>query len=101
MSFCIGCGECCNYVMITKDEAKRIKNYIKLRGIKVKESSSEIAECKFLNENKQCDIYSARPHVCKIFGKYENLKCDNYKGDTKGIARPGKVKGLTFINDLK
>ena len=33
--------------------------------------------CTYLNAEGQCDIYSARPLICRIWGVAESLKCQH------------------------
>lgn len=72
---CSGCGECCSdFLPLSDDEVKRIRAYVKKRGLKPHHSSIALMTganditCPFRdNEKKLCDIYAIRPEICRSF----------------------------------
>lgn len=78
---CNGChGLCCGPVLITKQELKYIKNKIKLMSPKYRSELENqerfFGTCIFYDLDKdRCGIYSARPSICRAFGRYNNLIC--------------------------
>lgn len=73
---CSGCGNCCpNMLPITESEIKRIKSYVRTKGIKPHQINFPLsgpmvdATCPFLNNNKteRCNIYPVRPSICRCF----------------------------------
>lgn len=66
---CSGCGECCSDLLpLTKKDIKRLNHYIKKQkiGLRPKENDDDIS-CPFLNENNRCNVYEARPMICRVF----------------------------------
>ena len=96
-NFCKGCGGCCGPVHITAKEKEVILKYMKDNNLNPEKKSD--MDCKFLDENKKCMIYSVRPSVCKLFGPYINLRCPNYKKKYKDAIRP-KEMPVARLNDL-
>lgn len=97
-NFCKGCGGCCGPVPITAKEKDVILKFMKDKNLNPKKKSD--MECKFLDENKKCMIYSVRPSVCKLFGPYINLRCPNYNKKYKDPIRP-KEMPVARLNDLE
>lgn len=71
---CSRCGQCCTTILpITRKEAQKIKDYVKLNNIEPinRLTNNSISEqCPFCKDNK-CLVYEVRPFVCKDF------KCDH------------------------
>lgn len=77
---CSKCGSCCSAILpLQKSEIVRLKQLIKVKGIKPHKQLNVLARasimidltCPFLTENHQCSIYDERPFICKVF------KCDS------------------------
>ena len=96
-NFCKFCGGCCGPVPVTAKERDIILLYMKNNNINPVKKSE--LYCKFLDDNKKCSIYPARPSVCKLFGKYINLRCPNYNGKLKDAVRPKEIP-VAMLNDL-
>ena len=72
---CSGCGACCsNFLPISKEEIRRIKQYVKKNHIKEQMCNYPTAEpllnftCPFRdNTRKKCLIYKVRPAICRDF----------------------------------
>lgn len=107
---CSQCGECCSGLLpVTDNEIKLIKKYIKEHEIKEiicnYPLAGEITDmtCPFRdNATKKCNIYEARPKICKIFicNKPVNhtLLADNIK-DIKRY-RPFEMRNFFVEEDL-
>lgn len=68
---CSNCGECCSdFLHLSDDEIERINNYLKEYKLPQHQKGLN-TKCPFRNDLfGKCDIYSVRPHICRIF------KCD-------------------------
>jgi Fe-S-cluster containining protein len=89
---CSRCGQCCgDFLPVTDDEIKKIKQYVKRYNIKpfrmaVLASHVIDASCVFFDQPlKRCRIYPVRPHICESFmcnmtpeEMYANKKCHLY-----------------------
>lgn len=73
---CSNCGECCSdFLPISQEEIKRIKAYIKKRGITEQKHFLPLAKypqsdftCPFRNNaERKCMIYEVRPAICRDF----------------------------------
>ena len=63
---CSKCGECCsNLLPLAKSEVERIITYAREHKITV--SKPKNGSCLFLNKDKRCLIYEARPLICRLF----------------------------------
>ena len=72
---CSNCGQCCGDILhLSKNEIKRIDEYLKKHKIDAYERSILVDydnTCPFRdNKNKKCKIYEVRPDICRVF------KCD-------------------------
>lgn len=73
---CSNCGECCSdFLPLNKSEIKTIREYIKKHKVENHSAANCFVQvnamCPFRNNNeKKCDIYEARPYICRAF------KCD-------------------------
>ena len=69
---CSHCGGCCTeFLILTEDEVKRIKEYVKKNNIKeirhLNDHEIKVL-CPFRDEEKKiCTIYEVRPEICKLF----------------------------------
>lgn len=71
---CSNCGECCsNFLPLSENEIKIIKDYVKKHNIKFCKHTSILSNeidgiCPFRdNVNKKCLIYKIRPEICRSF----------------------------------
>lgn len=75
---CSRCGECCAAALpITKNEEKKIREYIKVNNIEPesfqKGNNINLQCCFYDRTNKVCKIYEVRPNICRTY------KCDKPK----------------------
>ena len=86
---CTNCGQCCTALLpVTKAEVEVMHRYVRKHNVKPHQTSPLISApvidftCPFRNEMlKKCDIYPARPKICRDF------KCDKpKKGEQKDDA---------------
>jgi Fe-S-cluster containining protein len=69
------CTVCCRAFGIpsqTKIETRRIKSYLKKKGIIFK--PAEGTTCPYVSD-QGCTIYPVRPFICRLFGTAPNLLC--------------------------
>lgn len=72
---CSNCGGCCtDFLPISEEEKRRIRNYIKKHNIRAHSVAPAVLvykhdmTCPFRNDAEQkCDIYSVRPQICRSF----------------------------------
>lgn len=69
---CSNCGQCCsNALPLSENEIRRIKVYIKEKGIKEQRHNGMVGTdmtCPFRDEaNHKCLIYDIRPEICRQF----------------------------------
>lgn len=84
---CTNCGQCCGVIPATEAEIEEIKRYIKEHDIKARKQG---ITCPFRNEKeKKCDIYPARPVICRLMGVTKGMHCPN--GNT------AEIDGTKFI----
>ena len=63
---CSKCGECCSaFLHLSVEDIARIKKYLTCHVVKKHYHNSAV--CPFLNKEKTCSIYEARPYICRIF----------------------------------
>lgn len=92
---CTNCGQCCgNYLPVSDNEIKKIKQYISKNHIVEQVRNYPTAyktvdfQCPFRDElNKKCTIYPVRPLICRYF------KCDK---PSKQIAADKKLYTSQF-----
>lgn len=63
-----GCGECCGVVPCTTQEYDRVVRYAEEHGI---HPVAQGLTCPFYQGGK-CAVYPVRPHVCQIFGHFDD-----------------------------
>jgi len=83
---CENCGECCGPVPLSKDEIKKIQNYLDANEYprNVIEQSHSPLECIFRdNDARKCSIYPVRPLICRLFGVTKGMNCP--KGNSAHI----------------
>lgn len=93
---CSCCGECCgNILPLTKDDIKAIKAYMSKHNVKEnKHTPPTVAPvidntCPFRNDlEKKCDIYPARPTICRLFKCDKGEMCDitKFKGEVNAYS---------------
>lgn len=72
---CSNCGECCaDLLPLTRGELEKIRRYVKKHNVKEHRQApfwdrgATDLTCPFRNQQtKQCDIYPARPLICRHF----------------------------------
>ena len=72
---CSSCGQCCSDLLpVSEKELKRIRAYIKKRGVKERKHLVPLAApvvdmtCPFRNNvERRCEIYDVRPAICRDF----------------------------------
>lgn len=88
---CSKCGQCCgNIIPLSTKEIKRIKNLIRVKKIKPHRLPAVCMSidltCPFLNlDTNLCNIYNARPYICKVF------KCDKKPTIKDYFNAPGEL----------
>jgi Fe-S-cluster containining protein len=80
---CLSCGLCCTYVTADIDppssvpRASRILWYLYHEGVSVYWDRGATwlvqfeTRCRFFGEDRRCEIYARRPHVCRDFDERE------------------------------
>lgn len=113
---CSRCGQCCAIcIPITREEEKRIRNYVKENNIQPEnlfENDNFYVTCCFYDrKNKCCKIYPARPNICQSFkcdrneNELEREKIDNHlRAYWNHIDYDDEISNLTtfdllFYND--
>lgn len=102
---CSSCGNCCSNVLpLTATEIKSIKRYVKKKHITPEHhtiscSATDSVDwlCPFRDEvNKRCNIYEARPAICRLF------KCDGHVDPLIriGVAKVVDVRMTFFPKDI-
>lgn len=67
---CKGCGECCSrFLPMSKFDIQRLSNYVFDHDVKTHVEVDEVFDltCPYLNDNKECAVYIARPEVCRVY----------------------------------
>ena len=78
---CERCGACCRLVICTADEYERVNSYAAKRGI---EPIRQGATCPWFKPGQGCQVYEARPWVCRLYGHVQRMPCPN--GHDKRIS---------------
>lgn len=101
---CSNCGQCCSDILhLSKEEIKRIDNYLKEHKVIQHNIGKNNINCPFRNEAfKKCDIYEVRPEICKVFKcnktpeeAYRNREFTNFN------KKPRSMAELFFKDDSK
>lgn len=66
-----GCGECCGVVICKEHEFQAVKELVAKNGIF---PISQGITCPFF-QGGQCQVYDARPFICRLFGHSKRLVC--------------------------
>lgn len=73
---CSNCGECCiDFLPVSSKDIKRVKEYLKDHKVERHNKPNCFIVYNFVcpfrnNKENKCDIYEARPEICRVF------KCD-------------------------
>lgn len=81
---CMGCGECCGrFLPLTVLDIARLKSYVERNGIEVSREAWIDGDgltlnfnCPFLDEDRECMVYEARPEMCRAY------RCDMHRKGT-------------------
>jgi Fe-S-cluster containining protein len=75
---CKNCGECCGIIPASLEEVRRIKEYLSskpdIRRKALARLSADRSTCPFRGQCR-CDIYPARPLLCRLFGVTSGMQC--------------------------
>ena len=72
---CKGCGECCSrFLPMSEFDMQRLSNYVFDHDVKphMEVDGAIDLTCPYLDENKECAVYTARPEVCRAY------RCDKH-----------------------
>jgi hypothetical protein len=67
---CKGCGECCSrFLPMSEFDIQRLSNYVFNHNVKphMEVDGAIDLTCPYLDENKECAVYTARPEVCRVY----------------------------------
>lgn len=67
---CKGCGECCTrFLPMSTFDVQRLSNYVFDHDVKpyAKVDGAFDLTCPYLDENKECAVYIARPEICRVY----------------------------------
>ena len=101
---CSNCGECCSdFLSLSKEEIKVIDEYIKKHKVEQHNKGSLNSRCPFRNDFlRKCDIYEARPYICRVF------KCDTQpeeaqfrRDEINKSRKPYSLAEVFFKDDSK
>jgi len=68
----VGCGACCGVVPATEREYQKVLVVARAKKLKLVRSGDT---CPFYQEGA-CQVYDARPIICRLFGHSEKLGCE-------------------------
>lgn len=101
---CSGCGECCSdFLPLSDQEIKTIRNYLKVNPIKphrnvyalLRQPTADMT-CPFRdNVSKKCDIYEVRPLICRSF--ICTKKIEDAKRDRDIVSEKRKVISMRKV----
>ncbi len=115
---CSGCGDCCTgapgYVWVNKDEIENMAatlgmivedfEQLYVRKVGVRKSLKELPnyDCIFLDDERRCNVYHARPRQCKTWPFWDsNLKSPETWANSCDIC-PGSGTGpLVKLDDIE
>lgn len=108
---CTRCGECCAASLpITRQEEKRIKEYVKQNNIEPESFQTEkdinLNCCFYDRTNKICKIYEVRPSICRSFKcnrdikELEKEKEENHRRAYWNKLIDGEITNLTDMRLL-
>ena len=71
-----GCGECCGILWPSLAELRNIKEWCEIHHKEFKDFNMTVGlDCPYLLSDKSCEIYPARPFLCRILGVSSDLPC--------------------------
>ena len=96
---CTNCGQCCSNILpLTDREIRVIRAYISKYGVKPHNHYPPTAQpvadivCPFRNDrDRKCDIYKARPQICRDF------QCDRPRKGKNGT--PPRGTQIVFMRE--
>jgi Fe-S-cluster containining protein len=111
---CTGCGDCCTggpgYVWVNKDDianlaactgmepddfvAKYVRDVGKRKSLKEKEEAN--FDCVFLDANRKCTVYEARPRQCRTWPFWDSNVRTPEDWKTTCQACPGSGTGKLY-----
>ena len=77
-----GCGECCGPVYPSLKEMQNIRFWCVNHGMEFKDFATlNDLSCPYLMDDKRCQIYDARPFMCRTYGmiNHKLLRCAKCK----------------------
>lgn len=106
---CTGCGDCCTgapgFVWVNKAEIEAMAVYLGLavpefearfvREVGIRKSLREFPnnDCVFLNERRECLVYSCRPRQCRTWPFWESNLTSAERWEAVCESCPGAGKG--------
>ncbi len=111
---CTGCGDCCTggpgYVWVNKEdianlaartgmepdefEAEYVRDVGKRKSLK--EKADQNFDCVFLDANRKCTVYEARPRQCRTWPFWDSNVRTPEDWQTTCQACPGSGKGRLY-----
>jgi Fe-S-cluster containining protein len=110
---CTKCGACCSWegaVYLVPDDIKRLtefqggnlpdfinKHVTKLQGRDILKNKSGTKDCTFLDGNRTCSVWDARPKQCDEFPIKFDSRCPGFHGDgalQRGVTMEKQEKDL-------
>lgn len=67
---CKACGECCSrFLPMSEFDMQRLSNYVFNHNVKphAKVDGAFDLTCPYLDKNKECAVYIARPEICRAY----------------------------------
>lgn len=103
---CKGCGECCSrFLPMSEFDIQRLSNYVFNHNVKPHMGVDGAIDltCPYLDENKECAVYTARPEVCRVYRCDKQVRgelLDFYGCDSAKVCDMYAVAGvLEMSND--
>lgn len=114
---CIGCGECCGPVKLTREEMLPIVRMITRRGLWPQVAKNmirsendktvdgkdrntcpllEIEDASLETRKTRCMVYSKRPIVCRLYNNVQDMKCPRGPWPWTTQYRKGKNQDKYF-----
>lgn len=92
---CKGCGECCTrFLPMSTFDMQRLSNYVFDHNVKPHAEVDGAIDltCPYLDENKECAVYTARPEVCRVY------RCDKQVcGESLDFYGSGNARELDML----
>jgi len=90
-----GCGKCCGILYPSMAELRNIKEYCERKRIEFKSFNYTTGvDCPYLAADKSCQIYEARPFLCRILGVSVDLQPCPQKCKPEAILNHNKSSKL-------